>query len=260
MSVLDRIFELRRLDVAEAKRKTPLTDVRSAARDQAPPRGFRSAIAGSESLSLIAEIKFASPSSGVLRRDGSPAAIAAAFEQAGASALSVLTEQRHFGGCLEHMSEARASSSLPVLRKDFIDDPYQIAEARAWGADAVLLIVAALGKEKLEELLGEARSWRMDALVEVHNEAECEAALACGADLVGVNNRDLSTLETDIATSERLLPLVAGQAVAVSESALACPADVKRVRAAGADAVLIGTAFSDAIDIRSKVRGVMGWE
>jgi indole-3-glycerol phosphate synthase len=230
------------------------------AREAASPRGFRAALADARpSLALIAEVKRASPSKGVIRPDFDPVTIAQAYEAAGAHALSVLTDERYFGGSLENLRRAREATRLPCLRKDFLLDPYQLYEARAWGADAVLLIVAGLEREQLAELHALALELGMDVLVEVHTLEEAETALGLGAELVGVNNRNLTDFRTDLSISEQILPLLAGRALAVSESALETCADLERVRAAGARAVLIGTAFMAAPDVGGKVREVMGW-
>lgn len=259
MSVLKRIFDERRADVARAKAEVPLAELKARAREQDPVRDFLGALQGSLfKPALIAEIKPASPSQGAIAPGLDPVQVARAYARADAQCLSVLTEPRHFGGSLENLAAARAACALPVLRKDFIDDPYQIVEARAWGADAVLLIVAALVKAQINNLQNEAWELGMEVLVEVHSESEMETALSCGAKLIGVNSRDLSTLQTDLAVSERLLPMGQGKALTVAESALSTHHDVLRVQRAGADAVLIGTAFCASPDIEAKVREVMG--
>ena len=260
MSVLEKIFAERRKDVAEAKLRIPEAELRARVRDQESPRGFRKALEGaSQKPALIAEIKPASPSQGVINAALDVAQVAQAYGRAGAHALSVLTEPRHFGGRPENIMVAKTACGLPALRKDFICDPYQVLEARAWGADAVLFIVAALEPSQVIDLQATALEEGMDVLVEVHDEKETETALAAGAKLIGVNSRDLKTLATNLAVAERILPLVKGQALAVAESALSSRQDVRRVTHAGADAVLIGTAFCASPDIEGKVREVMGW-
>jgi len=260
VSVLDRIFAYKAEEVAEAKRLMPLADVRSKAAESDTPRGFLSALErGSETdVALIAEVKKASPSKGTIRPDFDPAAIARAYEASGASALSVLTDTRSFQGSAENLRLARGATSLPALRKDFIADPYQVYEARAWGADAILLIVASLDDAQLRDLHGLATELGMDVLVEVHSLPETERAIALGFPLIGVNNRDLGDFTTDLGISDRLIPLIAPHALAVSESALETRADLDRVKAAGARAVLIGTTFCAAPDIGGKVREVLG--
>ena len=189
---------------------------------------------------MIAEFKRRSPSRGVIREGLDPAAVAQAYEAAGAAALSVLTEPEHFGGSLEDLRQARAATLLPALRKDFVVDPYQVWEAWAAGADAVLLIVAALSDAELKGLLATAGEATLDALVEVHDRGELDRALAAGARLVGVNNRDLRTLEVSLDTSIGLGPLVPGGVVKVAESGIRTGDDVRRLRECGFDAVLVG--------------------
>lgn len=260
MSVLHRIFEDRRRDVAEAKIRVSEADLRAMIADLPPARGFLRALKSrKKDLALIAEIKPASPSQGAIAPDLDPAAVAKDYASAGAHALSVLTEPHYFSGKAENLMAAREATSLPALRKDFLDDPYQIYESRAWGADAVLLIVAALEISQLKNLYELANELSMDVLVEVHSEAEAEAAVEIGADMIGVNARDLNTLQTDLSVVEKLIPQLNDRAFCVAESALSRAEDVERVKRAGADAVLIGTAFCGSPDIPSKVREVMGW-
>jgi indole-3-glycerol phosphate synthase len=259
MSVLEQIFEHKRGEVAASKARIPLVDLKQMAADAEPPRPFRRALAEAPGLALIAEIKKASPSKGIIRESFDPREIALSYERAGAHCLSVLTDERFFQGSAENLRIAQQATGLPCLRKDFLDDPYQLVQARAWGADAVLLIVAALSAGQLQELYGEAKSLGMDVLVEVHDEQEACVALETGCDLIGVNNRNLSDFSVSLGTSERLLPLIAPNALAVSESALETRADLDRVQASGAKAVLIGTTFSAAPDIEAKVREVMAW-
>ena len=210
-------------------------------------------------MALIAEVKKASPSQGVIRPNFNPIQIAKLYQVAGAHCVSVLTDEPNFGGTLEYLRLCREAIDLPSLRKDFIFDPYQVVEARAYGADAILLIVAMLEETQLCELAASARELGMDVLVEVHDEPEAEVALRCKADLVGVNNRNLNDLSTDLAVSERVLPLVRESAVAISESAIETLEDIQRVEQAGAKGVLVGTTFCSAPDIVAKVKEVMGW-
>ena len=260
MSVLSSIFDVKRQEVEASKSKTSIADVRSMARDADSTRHFRSALSHSDKpVALIAEIKKASPSKGLIREDFDAAQIAKIYEKAGAHALSVLTDTPHFQGSAENLQKARAATNLPVLRKDFIFDPYQVYEARAWGADAILLIVAALESLEILELRGLATELGMDTLVEVHTESEAQIAMELGCYMIGVNNRNLRTMETDLATSEKVLPMISKPAVAISESAIETKADVDRVHRSGARAVLIGTTFCAAPDIGAKVKEVMGW-
>ena len=223
---------------AQKARVTPGTlEQRVAVRT--PPRGLRTALLG-EGLHVIAECKRRSPSRGVLREHYMPADIAAGYADAGAAAISVLTEPTFFDGDLAHLEAVRAAVDLPVLRKDFIVDPYQIVEARAAGADAVLLIVAALDPACLRELSHAAADAGLDALIEVHDEAELDTALSAGAALIGVNNRNLRTLAVDVNASMRLAPRIPGEVVAVTESGLREAADLDRLSAAGYRGFLIG--------------------
>jgi len=258
MSVLEKIFATKREEVEAAKTKIPLSELEALAKLAPPTRGFKSALQNFDGLALIAEVKKASPSQGIIRADFDPVEIAKTYEGAGAQCLSILTDTPYFQGSPEFLTAARTAVGLPCLRKDFLYDPYQIYEARAWHADAVLLIAASLSTEQMRELRELAELLGMDALVEVHNEPEVESALASGASLIGVNNRDLSTFETDLSISESLLPLITPHATAVSESALETHADLARMAAAGAKAVLIGTTFTRSPDIAGKVSEVLG--
>ena len=297
MSLLDRIFEAKRAEVREARAKVSEKELQARVADQEPVRGFLQALRGENqergervrgkggnaagqdetpldagsgrplyplpitlypSLALIAEVKKASPSQGLIRPDFDPTAVALAYERAGATCLSVLTDGPNFQGSLENLSICRNATKLPCLRKDFLFDPYQVVEARAWGADAILLIAAMLSRVQIEDLTRIAVDLQMDILFEVHTEAEVDLANELGINLVGVNNRDLSTFKTNLSTSVNLIPKLKAK-VKVSESALETRADLGKVHAAGATAVLIGTTFCKAPDIESKVGEVMGW-
>lgn len=259
MNVLERIFEVKRQEIESAKAKVSSAEIKEQALQATIPRGFLDALTNSPRLGLIAEVKKASPSKGLIRANFDPEAIAKAYERAGATCLSVLTDIPHFQGSPENLKIARAATNLPCLRKDFLCDPYQVYEARAWGADAVLLIAASLPLDLLIELQNLAHELGMDALVEVHNEEEVEVTKMANAKLVGVNNRNLADFTTSLEVSERLAPLIKDWALCVSESALETRADLDRVEAAGARAVLIGTTFCQSRDIESKVHEVMGW-
>jgi indole-3-glycerol phosphate synthase len=260
MSVLDEIFAHKADEVASAKRRVSEFDLRSKARDSSPPRGFLKALSGaSTDLALIAEVKKASPSKGVIRPDFRPADVARAYEEAGAQALSVLTDERYFQGSAENLEIARRSTKLPCLRKDFLNSPYQLYEARAWEADAILLIVAALERNQLVDLHALGTDLGMDILVEVHDVQETNLAIELGCPLIGVNNRNLQDFSVSLTISEELLPIISPSAFAVSESALEKHEDLERVREAGARAVLIGTSFCAADNIEKKVKEVMGW-
>ena len=260
MSVLTKIFETKSAEVAAAKSLVSISELKSASHDVEPPRGFRNALANANGLALIAEVKKASPSQGLIRPNFDPVLVAEAYERVGAHALSVLTDEPYFQGSPENLRLARLHTNLPCLRKDFVNDPYQVYQARAWGADAVLLIVAALSLAELTDLHSLILSLGMDALVEVHTEEEADIAISQSFPLIGVNNRDLSDFKTSLTVSERILPkVVASGALGISESALETRADLDRVEKAGARAVLIGTSFCAAPEIEVKVKEVMGW-
>lgn len=248
-ATLDQIVAARRQDVTQAKAAADLAALRRAAENH-QPRGFRRALqaAGRGRPAIIAELKKASPSKGVLRGSFPVGRLATALAAGGAAALSVLTEERHFQGSLANLREASAATELPCLRKDFLVDEFQLLEARANCADAVLLIVAALSDAELRGLLGAARAHALDALVEVHDESELERALAAGADLVGVNSRDLRSFRVDLGTPARLAARIPATVLKVAESGIRTPEDVRRLRAAGYHAFLVGEALMQAED------------
>ncbi len=239
-SILRRIVETRRESITHRKRVLPLVALKIAAEKKAPaPRDFAGTLTRS-TCNIIAELKRSSPSRGMLREDYQPAALAAGFERAGAAALSVLTEEDFFQGSLAHLKEARHAASLPVLRKDFIVDPWQVWETRAAGADSFLLIVAILDDATLRELLALGRELKMEALVEVHTRGELARAVDAGARIIGANNRDLRTFEVRLETSLELVEGIPDECIAVSESGLRSRDDLERLRRAGFDAFLIG--------------------
>ena len=246
-TILNRIIERRRAEVARRQRIVPETVLRIAAGKAGEPRDFAGALTRGD-INVIAEIKKASPSAGLLRPNFEPAALARGFEQAGAVALSVLTEEENFQGALAHLRDARAAVALPVLRKDFIVDSYQVWEARAAQADSFLLIAAGLDDPGLAELLTLGRDLGMEPLVEVHTAEELQRALAAGARIVGVNNRNLHTLEVSTETSRDLVDTVPDDCIAVSESGLRSPEDLRKLRAAGFDAFLIGESLMREAD------------
>ncbi|HKJ11858.1 MAG TPA: indole-3-glycerol phosphate synthase TrpC [Ornithinimicrobium sp.] len=242
-SVLDEIVRDVREDMAQRRRDVPPAEIRSLATAAPPPVAALSALRGRPEVHLIAEIKRASPSRGPLAPDLDPATLAADYAAGGASAISVLTEPRRFRGSLADLDEVRQVVDIPLLRKDFIVDDYQVDEARAHGADLVLLIVAALDDDTLARLLARTRSWGMEALVEVHDTQEAERAMAAGAALVGVNNRNLRTLRVDRTTFARVAPQIPAGVTLVAESGVRDVGDVVQARAAGAHAVLVGEAL-----------------
>jgi indole-3-glycerol phosphate synthase len=249
--VLARILATKAEEVAALKRTRSWTDLAAAARAAGAPRGFagaiRAAIAAGRSA-VIAEIKKASPSKGVLRADFDPPAIARSYEAGGAACLSVLTDRQYFQGAPDYLTAARAACALPALRKDFIVDEVQVAEARALGADAILLIVAALDDARLAALEACAGAFGMDVLVEVHDGAELARALRLATPLVGINNRNLRTFDVSLDTTLGLLAEIPADRVVVTESGILAPGDVARMRAHGVNAFLVGEAFMRAAD------------
>jgi indole-3-glycerol phosphate synthase len=240
---LHRILEDKRAEVRARQQEASLSEMEKRARDAGRPRPFTGALCNAVAemrVGLIAEVKRASPSGGLIREPFDPAGIAVAYEAAGATCLSVLTDEPYFQGTPEHLRLAREATNLPVLRKDFMIDPWQVFEARAMGADAILIIMAALSDEQAEELEDVARSIDMGVLVEVHDEAELHRALGLETRLIGINNRDLRSLKTDIAVTERLAPLVPADRIPVAESGIRTPGDVRRMAAAGARCLLVG--------------------
>jgi indole-3-glycerol phosphate synthase len=247
--VLEAIVAATRRIVAVRREREPDAELEARASQQQPRTGrFREALSVPQRVNIIAECKRRSPSRGVLRAAYDPVALATGYERAGAAALSILTEPTFFDGALEHLVAVRDAVGLPLLRKDFIVDSYQLLEARASGADAVLLIVAALSDRELRTLLSAARAIGLAALVEVHEEAEIERALEAGADIIGVNNRNLRTLEVSVHISELAAARIPGTVVAVSESGLKTPDDVARLQALGYRAFLIGERLMTAAD------------
>lgn len=234
--------------------------LRRAAKHAPPPRPFLAALRQPPAPRLIAEVKHASPSAGVLREPFDPEALAEAYTAAGAAAISVLTEEDFFLGGLEHLALVRRASPLPILRKDFLTLEGEILESRVSGADAVLLIVAILDQPRLEALLAAARSVDLAALVEVHDEGELRRALAAGAGLIGINNRDLRTFTVDVGVTERLAAQTPGGVTLVSESGYASAADMARARAAGVCAVLVGESLLRAADPGAQVRALLAQE
>ena len=223
-------------------------------------KDLEGALKTSSGLGLIAEVKAASPSKGILRHDMNPSQIALEYQEGGATAISVLTDEKFFHGRLAHLEDVRRAVRLPLLRKDFIIDEYQLVEARTSGADAVLLIAAILDEKKLEALLSSAGRLGLNCLVEVHTEGELKKVLDTPATLVGINNRDLHTFKTDLETTIRLRPLVPEDRTVVSESGIKSRGDVRRLEDAGVDAILVGEALVQSEDIERDIRELMGWD
>ncbi len=257
MTILDEILAHKHAELAAARERVAPAVLAQRAAAAPPPRGFRRALLG-PGPHVIAELKRRSPSEGEIRPDFDPLAIARAYQAGGAAALSVLTDERYFGGSLAVLEAVRAVTALPLLRKDFVIDAYQIDEARVAGADAVLLIVAALAPAALARLFEYARALSLDVLVEVHDEAELDVAKGIGADLIGINNRDLKSLFTDLAVTERLAKRVPQGALVVAESGISGPADVARLARAGARAFLVGTSLMREADPGLALRRLLG--
>ena len=258
-SILDKIVVAKREELADAKRAAPLADLQRLAAEQSRPLSLSAALTGA-GIRLIAEVKKASPSRGLLSPDFDPVRLASTYVANGAAAVSCLTDPR-FQGELAHLSaikQSGASASAPVLRKDFIFDPYQLYEARAAGADGILLIVAILEPSQLRELLETAKSLTMECLVEVHDEGELETAVEAGAEIIGINNRDLHTFTTELAVTRRLAPMVPDGKVVVSESGIFTRDDLNLLACANVNAVLVGEALVTAPDIGAKVRELSG--
>lgn len=236
--ILDEILEAKHEEVERLRRRRDRLE--AAAAEAPPPRDFTGSLRAGDTVSVVAEFKRRAPSAGDLAPDADPAEVGRRYAGCGASALSVLTDERWFGGSLDDLAAAREASGLPVLRKDFVVDPVQLLEARTAGADAVLLILRALDRGALEELLAAAGELGLDVLAEAHDEAEVETAVEAGAEVVGVNARDLTSFAVDLELSERLVSGVPADRVAVAESGIRGEADVRRMASAGADAVLVG--------------------
>jgi len=249
--VLARILAAKRREVESAKTAKDTAAVERAAREASPPRGFESALrakVAARKPAVISEIKRASPSRGLIRADFDPARIAASYEANGAACLSVLTDREFFGGSQEDLRSARAACSLPVLRKDFIVDPYQVAESRSWGADCILLIMDAVPDPELAALERRAGDFGLDVLVECHDADQLHRALRLRSALIGINNRDLRTFETRLETTLALLPSIPADRLVITESGIGSPEDVRRLSEAGVSAYLVGSAFMAAED------------
>lgn len=259
MTILDDIVAYKREEVRRARADAPLAALESLAREASPPRGFAAALErkAASGFALIGEIKKASPSKGLIRADFRPAAHARAYAEGGAACLSVLTDGPSFQGAPTHLREARTACALPVLRKDFMIDPYQVVEARAWGADCILLIMACLTDRQAAEIEAAALEFGMDALIETHDEREVERALALRSRLIGVNNRDLKTFESSLTTTARLARLIPGNRVIVAESGIAAHDDLVTLAGCGAKAFLVGESLMRQTDVAAATRALL---
>ncbi|NIR51931.1 indole-3-glycerol phosphate synthase TrpC [candidate division KSB1 bacterium] len=257
-SILDKIVEHKKQELKKLKRETPVSKLFARVQTLPAPKPFSSALKTQSTVAIIAEVKKASPSAGCLREDFDPVAIATGYEKNGASAVSVLTDERFFEGSLVHLQRIREQVQLPILRKDFMLDPYQIVEARAYGADTILLILGMLSDRQCSELVAAAREFKLDILAEVHTAADLERTLATGLTCIGINNRNLKTSEVDLNTTTSLIGGIPKEVTVVSESGIKHRNDIERVAQSGVDAVLVGETLMRQPDVGLAVRQFLG--
>ena len=258
MTILDEIYKHKLSAVAENKKRIPIEVLEENIKDGQRARPFEAALKSDTNITIIAEIKKASPSLGVIRTDFNPVEVARLYESGGAAAISVLTDEKFFQGKLSYLTDVKKSVSLPILRKDFIIDPYQIYEARSAGADAILLIAALLSKEEIQRFLELARGLGMDCLVEVHSELELKKVLQTSANIIGINNRDLATFKIDLETTLLLKPMIPSGKIVVSESGIKSREDIVKLIKKGVDAVLVGETLMKSANISTKLHELLG--